>query len=295
MIEPVTTTNEVEFLAYCRQWAAAHDESFVPTAGVALSAQQPSFLLRDEGAVVGAASLMSGGSWRTSGRARFAVLHAGGSRPGSARDYTALVNACREAAGTDFHELSLFLPEALATPRDHLAALGFAAERSVFLMVRPTAGVPEPAAEGYRLRALVPGDAERSSFLSVRNRNFRELAGAHDHALEDIDEALTGEAAWPGGVNLLTDASGQPCGTFILETDDEAEALFLGTITVDADRRGRGLGRFLVRSALHLAGRAGFARVYLAVNALNAHATRLYTSEGFTMVKAMVCLVGPVR
>ena len=83
-------------------------------------------------------------------------------------------------------------------------------------------------------------------------------------------------------------------GTHVLAVDDEPDALFLGTIAVDREYRGRGLGRYLVRAALARAQNAGFSRVYLSVNALNAQARRLYESDGFTLVKAMVCLVRPL-
>ena len=294
MIEAVTATNLPEFREYCRLWAASHDESFVPSQTEALEPDQPSFVLRQGGRVVGAASLMVGGSWARAGQGRFAVLHAGGGHHGSAQDYGELIEACRRAAGSRVRTLSLFLPESLTTPRDHLTALGFGPERLVSLMARSTTDTPRAEAPGYRLRSLARHDPALSDFLAVRNRNFREVVGSNDQTLEDMDARFTDAEAWPGGINLLVDTQGRPCGTFALEQDDEPDALFLATIAVDRHLRSQGLGRFLVRSALDLARNAGKARVYLSVNALNAQARRLYESEGFQLVKAMVCLVLPI-
>ncbi|MGM9484930.1 GNAT family N-acetyltransferase [Roseateles sp. NT4] len=63
----------------------------------------------------------------------------------------------------------------------------------------------------------------------------------------------------------------------------EERELFITAIAVVPQCRGRGLGRFLMESALAEARRRGLARVGLGVDASNGTAIELYESMGFTI------------
>lgn len=277
------------FLSYCRAHGRAHDESYVPEEGWAFGDEAPSFAaIGPGGKLVGAAAALLGPSYRAARRARIAVLHAlDEAAYGPLRD--ALFDALWPAAD----EVYLFIPAELKATRAAFERLGFDYERTAYLMAAATAAEPaaQAAPPGYRLKAVDPHDgAALAAFVAVRNRNFAELKGSVEARVQDIETFASSPEYLPGGLLLALAPDGSPCGTLRLERDDEEGSGFIGTIAVDKAHRGRGLARYLVRTALRLSAEAGFSEAFLSVNAENENALRLYRSEGFREVKAMDCL-----
>jgi mycothiol synthase len=277
------------FLSYCRAYGDEHDESYVPDEGWAFGDDAPSFAaLGLGGELVGAAAALLGPSYRAARRARIAVLHAQDEAA-----YAPLAAALFEALAAAADEAYLFIPAALKATRATFEGLGFRYERTAYLMAAATRAVPSaPAAPtGYRLEAVDPRDGTAvAAFVAVRNRNFAELKGSVEARVEDIAAFASSPEYLPGGLLLALAPDGSPCGTLRLERDDEEGSGFIGTIAVDKAHRGRGLARYLVRTALRLSAEVGFTEAFLSVNAENENALRLYRSEGFREVKAMDCL-----
>jgi len=292
-VEEPTPSRLGEFLAYCSDFGKLHDDSFVPSAGFEPTAERPSFALRDdELRIVGAASLLLTRSQVAGGRGRFAILHAGGAGRGGREGYRALLGAALSAARGVVPVLYLFLPADLEIPTSYLLEAGFVSERIAYLMGRDSLHATGPGLpESYALEEVLRGDRVRlEEFVAVRNRNFAEVLGSLPSSIEDWEEFYDESEALHGGTLLLRAPDGKACGTIHLERDEEPEAFFIGAISVDANRRGQGLGRGLVREALGRGRRAGFSKAYLSVNALNEKALGLYLEEGFTVRKAMNCL-----
>jgi ribosomal protein S18 acetylase RimI-like enzyme len=173
---------------------------------------------------------------------------------------------------------------------------GFAVERLAFEMARddPELAAPE-VPPGYRLEPVRPGDDEDiRAYAEVRNRNFREVLGSLPIGEGTVRAGMEDPGIPPGGLALLRGPDGSPCGTMRAERDVEPGCLSIGALSVDREHRGRGLGRFLLRSAAALGRREGFRTLSLSVNALNKNALGLYESEGFTVRGAWVCLSAPV-
>jgi ribosomal protein S18 acetylase RimI-like enzyme len=82
--------------------------------------------------------------------------------------------------------------------------------------------------------------------------------------------------------------NGQPdyCGT-IQGLDTQSGYGSIQNLGVVPQHRGRGLGRCLLRRALHGFWQAGLVRVSLEVTADNYSAIRLYRQQGFTVVKTV--------
>ncbi len=291
-IAPVDEGNLEAFHSYCSLRGSEHDDSYLPGAGFRPDADHPSFLLLRDGRPAGAASLLLEAEHRAARRARFAVLHA----EGGCRDYFDLLAAAAAAAEPHAGELFLFLPEALSEPRSCLREAGFAVERRAFEMARDDPDLEAPEAPpGYRLDPLRPGDEEGiRSYAEVRNRNFREVLGSLPIGEGTVRADLENPGIPPGGLALLRGPDGRPCGTMRAERDVEPACLSIGALSVDREHRGRGLGRFLLRSAAALGRREGFRTLSLSVNARNENALGLYESEGFTVRGAWVCLSAPV-
>lgn len=328
---PVGPADLPDFLAYAAAFGPSHDESFVPGPGFAPGPEKPSFLLRgSSGEAAGAVSLLLGRAQLASGRGRFALLHSGGAGGGSREAYRALLRAALGAAIGKVRSLYLFLPEVLAQPRGWLEEAGFAFERTAYLMGREpdggaaaaggavatggpastggaaaagaagsTARIGPPGAalpEGYALEAIERGDRRRlAEFVAVRNRNFREVAGSSPAAVEDWEGLFDEPEALEGGILLLRSPEGEACGTLFIERDEEEGSVFVGAVSVDEGKRGRGLGRALVREAVSRGAALGLPRAYLSVNARNGKALGLYLAEGFTVRKAMSCLAADLE
>ncbi|MNW68105.1 ribosomal-protein-alanine N-acetyltransferase [compost metagenome] len=63
----------------------------------------------------------------------------------------------------------------------------------------------------------------------------------------------------------------------------------IGPLALLPEYQGKGLGRVLLRAALHLSKNKGYNRSILCVNAENERAQALYTGEGFKQVEAAAC------
>lgn len=127
------------------------------------------------------------------------------------------------------------------------------------------------APTGVRIRPLATADLSRvieienSSFTTPwRRPTFESLLGRGDSDLiaAEGSDGLTGYAV-------------------VWTIVDQAE---LGNVAVARDRRGRGIGRLLVRSALDCATARGAEDCFLEVRASNLAAQSLYESCGFEVI-----------
>lgn len=121
------------------------------------------------------------------------------------------------------------------------------------------------------LRAATPEDLD--AIMAIEHRSFPtdawspqamalELASPHGHYLVDDDE---GSIIGYGGVRALAGSA-------------DAD---IQTIAFDAEHRGAGRGRALLRRLLDTAAERGAREVFLEVRADNPNAEGLYLSEGF--------------
>lgn len=124
-----------------------------------------------------------------------------------------------------------------------------------------------------RIEALVPAHAVVVSRL-------HGLSFAHGWSPMEVARMLSERNILSDGV--FTGVSKAPCG-FVMSrlAADEAEIL---TISIDAARRGQGLGRLLLERHLGGLQQRGIAELFLEVEASNAPALALYRHFGFAKV-----------
>lgn len=222
-----------------------------------------------------------------------------------------------------------FLPEGAMRAAAIWQALGFRELRRSWLLRRDLAGLPRPEwpAEGYALAAFRPGRDEKD-WCDVVNRAFVNLGGHVELTEEGLARLLDPSSAIPGGMLILR-AAGRPpqvgagpspavegpdgsaggpgaaassgaaavgpelaVGLVSVERDLEEPpgvAAFLGPLALRPDWQGRGLGRALLRAGMAAAAAAGCREIRLSVNAENEGAVRLYTAEGYSTERVMVC------
>ncbi len=327
VLEELDASNRAEYLAYCEAHGREHDESYVPGPSWKGAPEEPGFLLRERpetgegaGAVAGVLGLMLKTSMLAAGRARVAILHStlgpgkGGEEayglllgaaqnladaavagPAAEAEGIAVQDGARDAGRRKAPYLYLFLPTGIGFPTSFLKESGFVVDRVAYSMLRPGLGCEEPRfPEGYRLERLDGADLEGiAEFTAVRNRNFREVDGAVDARAEDWIETIRGADEGGSAALLLRSPEGSPCGTIFAERDEEDGSWFIAAVSVDAEHRGKGLGRSLLRASLRLGGSMGFSAASLSVNESNKKALELYLSEGFRVDKSMDSLRRP--
>lgn len=287
MIEPVTDATVDRFIAYCARYGAEHDSSYLPEPAFLVSPDQPSFLLVRNGDDVGAISLLRGEPFITAGRGRFAVLHT--IAPDIA-DYRALLNAIRPHFG-GLKSVYLFLPEERTQAASIVAQLGFRVERYSFVMelaepLRTQVMLPA----GFEIVRIGPQDDLRiEQYVELVNRGFAELAG-HLNLTSDVMRTWFGEETYlADGIRILLQ-DGLPVGTITISREyEDRSAGEIGGLSVLPERRGRGLGRLLLRHGIEFARSRGLAPIFLSVNGENQSALKLYLSEGFQLLQTVVC------
>lgn len=286
-IVPVTSETVARFVAYCERYGPEHDSSILPDAGFVPSPEQPSFLLARDGGDIGAVSLVRREPYMSAGRARFAIFH---TLQPDLDAYQGLLHAIRPHLD-GLKSVYLFLPEERSLAASLVGRLGFRIERYSFVLE-----LTEPPRAEVRLPAgceivVVDRDDERrhGQYADLVNRNFAELAG-HLVLTPDALRTWFGEETYlADGIRILLE-DGVPVGTITISREYEnRSAGEIGGLSVLPERRGRGLGRLLLRHGVEFAQSRGLAKVFLSVNGENLSALQLYLSEGFRLIQTVAC------
>jgi mycothiol synthase len=290
-VEFASENNVADMIRYCAEHGSEHDDSYLPSPDFVPSPQQPSYLLMEDGQVVGAVSLMRTPRFTQSNQARFAIFHA---LANSDVAYRRLFDAIKpHFDGLD--EVFLFITEQLGESIAILEGLGFAATRYSFVLEKPDLSQPQPRFHpGVRVRTLLPNDDDGlQAFARLINLNFGLLAGHTDIGANEIRGWFKEPEYLDGGIVLLTADEG-PIGTASVSREygheERAEVSALG---IAPSHRGEGLGRGLLRWAGDFALEKGFRGMVLSVNAENEGALQLYRSEGYQLIETVVCYTYP--
>ncbi|WP_310832670.1 GNAT family N-acetyltransferase [Paenibacillus pedocola] len=291
IIEKLDEVRKEEFLNFCRKHRNELDDSFLYEEDLAEyepNAENPTYIaLNPYGAIAGAASLILDDYSRRGRKARFRILHAETDDP---EVYRELLQAVLQyTAGLD--KLNIFVPTVNTGDMDKLTAAGFTVERYSYLLVRDEEVLPETSIpEGYELRPFQPG-VDEAVWCEVRNAGFAKLKGSETPATPDMVSSMIAGADYIEGGMLLLYHGGKAVG-IVRGADDEyndAPIMNIGPVALLPEYQGKGLGRVLLRAALHLSRNKGYTRSILCVNAENERAQALYTGEGFKQVEAAAC------
>jgi len=187
----------------------------------------------------------------------------------------------------------LYLPGAAEWATAAAQRARFHQVRSIFHMLLP-GSVPHDAPlsvpDGVRIRSMHPG--EEPAILDALNRNW---AGTWDFVpirLEMLESDLDRQRV---GMLLAVDDAAD---TRILATchavydpDDQNPdgdpRAWISNLTVDAEQRGRGLGRVMLLAGIASLRERGAGSVTLGVDAGDPAPLRLYTSAGFEVVSSV--------
>jgi len=285
--ERVTRENESILVDYCTTHGSEHDGSYLPGRDFKLSKEHPSYLLKQDGQVVGAVSLMRTKRFLSVNKGRFAIFH---SILNTGETYHHLLNAIQPHL-QDLNSVYLFIPEEKSKLAAIFSGLGFEIERFSFVLERKNTRIAEVSfPEGYSIRPLEPSDLDGiSQFVNCLNKEFKELAGHTTNSVEDLLTWFEDKSYLEGGLCLLKKDQ-EPVGTISMMRDlenlDAGEILAFGILK---EYRGMDLGRTLLRYGVNFLIEQGLDPLILSVNGDNHGAIRLYESEGFKLTESVVC------
>jgi mycothiol synthase len=287
VVEAVDHRNLAQFVQYSAEHGPEHDDSYLPGPEFTTSAEQPSYLLLQDGAVVGAVSLIRTPGYLAAGRGRFAIFH-------STIPFTEAYSMLFEAIRRHFDGLQsvyLFLPQDRHKTAAIVRDLGFHVVRYSYVLV-----LREPKARHIQFPegiAVVPlrstDEALIRQFAAAVNTNFSALAGHVHQSPEDVQRWFAEDTYIEEGICLLV-REDQPIGTLcVMREFGDRNAAEIIALSIAREFRGKGLGRMLLRYAVRFAVSNRLQPVILSVNAENGSALGLYTSEGFVLVETVVC------
>lgn len=286
-VEPVLRDNLAQFLRYVAAHGAEHDESYLPGAGFAPSREHPSYVLLQEGQVVGAVSLMRTPRYLQARRGRFSFFHC---MDGSHQTYSLLFDAIRRHFDS-LHSAYLFLPETRKPAADAVLQLGFTVERYSYIMrIDNSSPVGLVVPERFTLQPIQPSDMHSAClFADAVNAGFGELAGHVPMHADLVRNWMEEDTYLEDGITLLLDGQRAVGTVGVMRESDDHHSAEITALSVAKDHRGHGLGRLLLRHAVCFATWRGLRPIYLSLNAENSKALRLYQTEGFAVSDTMVC------
>ena len=285
----VDKDNQGQLYDYCSKFAIEHDSSYVPGRDFDLSEEHPSYLLLENGQVIGAVSLMRTKRFLSVNKGRFSIFHANN---GDQAVYKKLLEAIRPHMD-DLQNVFMFIPEINEVSAGILSELGFEIERYSFILERSEPALSEPVFPGgFTVHPLDPTDQEGiSQFAACLNEEFKELAGHTPSTAEDIHTWFEDQGHIEGGMCLLKKEQ-DPVGTISMMRDlddmDAGEILAFGILE---KYRGLNLGRNLLRYGINYLIGKGLKPIILSVNGENHGAINLYEKEGFNLTESVVCYV----
>ncbi|MGA9532729.1 MAG: GNAT family N-acetyltransferase [Anaerolineales bacterium] len=287
VVEAVSDANVAALIQYCAEHGSEHDDSYLPGASFAVSAEQPSYLLLDHDEIAGAISLMRTDRFTQAGKARFSIFH---SVSHTEVAYRRLFDAIQpHIAG--LQEVYLFIPEQRRRVRHILEGLGFAVSRYSFVLVNRDLHRQHPEfPANFAVRGLTSDDdAGLADFARQLNINFAELAGHADISAEEIRCWFDDDEYLDGGLSVL-ETDGRVIGTaWVTREYGDEDRAELSALGVAPPYRGSGFGRGLLRWASRFALDHGFQSLVLSVNAENEQALQLYRTEGYELIETVVC------
>jgi mycothiol synthase len=181
--------------------------------------------------------------------------------------------------------LQTLVPGSWAVARAFLGSRGFREVHRDVEMRRGgrPAAAPEPPA-GVSIRPL-RGAADESGWIRLHGAAYRG-----DFHFEPLSRAaIRAEMRAPGAFALVAAARGRPIGV-VLGRDHGDDVATVQSLVVSPRSRRRGVGRALLRAALGEIRSRGRRGTTLGVDAGNAAAIALYSSEGFVPAREDVTL-----
>jgi mycothiol synthase len=276
-----------DFIAYCIKHRNEVDDSFLYDHHLEkfkADDENPTFVVKDENRIIAAASLIMDEYYKNGGSGRFRIFH---SEINEIAIYSALLQEVLKEAN-ELKKVSIFIPFVNKELAENIEKLHFTIERYIFLLVNDMKEISEiKLPEGYSIRALESSDLK--DWCIIRNEAFAQLKGNLAPITPEMVQKNMAQPEYLEGGHMLMLKDDKPVGIIRGENDEYegTPAMYIGPIAVLPAYQGKGLGRQLLRAALHFADNLEYKKAVLCVNADNEKAKELYLQEGFKQTEGV--------
>jgi len=274
------------FIDYCRIHEKDHDESFLSEDELEnfnIDDNVTCLLLDDDESLIGVFSIML----KRKGRVRiFHVVRDDAQAYKMLHD--AMIPQLRDVLKIE--KYNLFIPEHKNSIIDILQNSGHIFERYVYVLERDISPIKAPQfPSGYELKQMkFPEDVK--NWATIRNEAFISLDGFTNYP-EDFFSSMNEESDYIKEGTLILWKEDIPLAIIKVSKDIQGDETFgfIGPIAVKPEFQGKGFGRNMLRAVVRLTSDFGW-KSSLCVNAGNEDALKLYLTEGFKKVEALVSL-----
>jgi mycothiol synthase len=283
------------FITFCLKHRSKVDESFLREEDLENfepSEENPTFIIKNDGNIIAAASLIVDDYHRRGRCGRFRIFYSEGQ---NLKEYATLLSEVMKHI-KEIDKVFLFVPFINSELSNNIKSLQFSADRYVYLLLKEITGqqvVDLP--EGYTIREF-QADRDEDDWCYIRNTAFSNLRGnATPITPEMVRRQVLSSEYLEGGLLFLMH-NNNPVGIIRGANDDyEGEsAMNIGPFAILPAYQGKGLGRQLLRIAINFALKKKYKKVMLCVNADNEGAKELYLREGFVQVEGVIAYEYPV-
>lgn len=276
------------FVSFCQKHRHEIDDSFLYDKDLdrfVPDADNPTYVIRDSGKIVAAASLILDDYHRRGKNGRFRIFHA---KTNSFDAYALLFSEIlKHRDGID--KVFLFVPFANRDLAAHMEQLHFYIERYSFLLIK---NIHTPSAfslpGGFSFRAFQPGRDE-VAWCDIRNTAFAHLKGNSTPVTPEMVRKIVAATDYLKGGLILLLHEDKPVGIVRCAHDDYegTPAMNIGPLALLPPYQGKGLGKQLLRAALHFAKEMDYKKTILCVDGENERAKELYLKEGFVQTEGV--------
>ena len=290
-IKALKKENLEDFKVYCKKHRSEIDESNLSDEDLKdfqSNDENPTYIVTDpEGKIKATASLIIDDYNRRGKKGRFRIFH---SEIDDIAIYSMLLKAVLKHT-EELDQVFLFIPWANKSLIQLIEQLNFTAERHAFLLVRDEIQLPEiKLPENFTIRAFQP-KIDKQVWCQIRNAAFANLQGGETPITPEIVTKMIESVDYIEGGMMILSHLDQPVGVIrgSHEEYEEEPIMNIGPLAIIPEYQGKGLGRVLLRAALHFAKQKNYRRTILSVNGENEKAIALYIQEGFKQVEAVTC------
>lgn len=281
--------NKGDFIAYCLKHRGEVDDSFLYDSDLAdfePDDENPTFVVREDGKVIAAASLILNDYHKRGKNGRFRIFH---TEKDDASIYPLLLQEFLIYKQI-LDKIFMFIPLVKQELAEDLERLGFAVDRYSFILVKEITEMPRISfPSGYSIRPFEPGRDE-ADWCHIRNTAFANLKGSTTPVTTDMVHQMVSKPDYLEGGLMFLQHGDKPVG-IIRGSHDEYEgvpAMNIGPVAILPGYQGKGLGKQLLRTALAFAVKMNYKKTVLCVNAENDRAKELYLREGFVQMEGAV-------
>lgn len=293
--EKVSTENKGDFIEFCFKHRNSLDDSFLNDEDMekfSPDEENPTFIVRKDGNVIAAASLIVNEYYRSGGSGRFRIFY---SEDEDLSTYSILLSEIVKYV-KKIHKIFLFIPLTNSKLLDAIKSLNFIADRYVYILVKEiTESQIIDLPDGYSIREF-QFDKDEEDWCHIRNTAFSNLKGNSTPITPEMVHKMLDSAEYLKGGMLFLMHNNTPVGIVrgVNEDYEGKPYIDIGPLAILPEYQGKGLGRQLLRAILDFAQKEKYKNAMLCVNADNEGAKELYIKEGFVQAEGVVAYEYPI-